>query len=167
MVIVSDSSVPIHLARIDRFYLLRELYGKIIISREVYSEVVEKGWRFAGSSETENGVRRGWMEVRDVADRSRVREIARKSGISLGNAETIQLATELGAELALADEADVRDMLEAEKIGVRGCVGILLEAFKRNLLSKESTKSDLKKLVESGYRVGDEVLSQAEKLLGG
>ena len=165
MVVVSDSSVLIHLARIGRFYLLRELYGKIIIPREVYSEVVEKGWHFPGSLETENGIKRAWMEIREVADRSRVREMARRCGISLGNAETIQLATELRAELALADEADVRDVLEAGKIKVRGCVGILLEAFKRNLLSKVSTKSDLEKLVESGYRVSDEVLSQAEKLL--
>jgi predicted nucleic acid-binding protein len=44
--VVSNSSPLISLAKIEMFHLLGELYGKIIISAEVYAEVVIAGAGF-------------------------------------------------------------------------------------------------------------------------
>jgi len=165
MKVVSDASVLIHMARIERFSLLRSLYGELTISTGVYLEVVEEGWGFPGSFETENAVRKGWLEVKGVTDKVKIAEFMRRYNISLGNAETVQLAVESRAELALADEAEVRYLLEEHSIITRGCIGVLIEAAKKGLISTEETKEDIRRLVDTGYRVSDKVLSQAYRLL--
>ena len=43
MIVVSNSSPLISLAKIDGFDLLQELYGKLLVSAEVYAEVVIQG----------------------------------------------------------------------------------------------------------------------------
>lgn len=165
MKVVSDASVLIHLARIGYFHLLRTLYGEIIITSGVYSEVVERGWSFPGSVETEEAKRTGWLIVRSVTNKHKVASLMREYGISLGNAETIQLAVECEAELALADESEVRLLLEEHGVKVRGCIGILIESAKQGVISKEQAKNSISMLVETGYRVSDKVLTQIYKLL--
>ena len=53
-----------------------------------------------------------FLDVRQVTDRSKVRELMRKYSVSLGNAETVQLVLECEAELVLANEVEVRQMVE-------------------------------------------------------
>jgi len=164
--VISDASVLIHLARVGCFHLLRALYGELVIATGVYLEVVERGWGFPGSFETEKAVKEDWLKVKSVADKARVVDLMRRYGISLGNAETIQLAIEDGAELALADEAEVRDLLEECGIKIRGCIGVLIEAAKRGVISTKGAKRAMRRLIETGYRVSDNVLNEAYRLLG-
>ena len=121
---------------------------------------------FPGSIETEEAKRKGWLIVSSVTDRSKVANLMHKYGISLGNAETIQLAVECEAELALADELEVRLLLEKYGVKVRGCIGILIESAKEGVISVEEAKNGIKRLVETGYRVSDNVLKRAYELLG-
>ena len=73
--VVADASVLIHLSRIGRFELLRQLYETIVIPKGVYTEVVEVGWSLPGSVETERGIKEGWIKVVSVGDRLAVREL--------------------------------------------------------------------------------------------
>jgi len=166
MVVVSDASILIHLAKVGLFHLLRSLYEELMIAPGVYVEVVERGWGFPGSFETERAIKENWVKLGNVSDRVRVRDLMRRYGISLGNAETIQLASEKKAELALADEAEVSALLEEHGVKARGCIGVLIEAAKKRIISTNQAKKGLRDLVDSGYRVGDTVLNQAYKLLG-
>ena len=52
MIVVSDSSPLIALAKIDCFSLLQKLYSQIVISSEVYEEVVVVGAGLAGAADT-------------------------------------------------------------------------------------------------------------------
>ena len=106
---------------------MRSLY-KLIVSTGVYLEIVESGWSFPGSFEMEEAIKEDWIKVRSITDKAKVRGLMRRYGISLGNAETVQLALESEAELALADEAEVRGLLEDGGVKVRGCIGVLIEA---------------------------------------
>jgi hypothetical protein len=166
MGVVSDSSVLIHLARAGCFYLLKYLYEEVMIPTGVYFEVVERGWGFPGSPETKEAVRDGWLKMRRVSDRDKVANLMQRYGVSLGNAETVQLALECEAELALADEAEVREALEEYGLRVRGCIGILIEAVRKKVISAEEAKKAMAKLVETGYRVSDDVFNEAYRLLG-
>lgn len=167
MMVVSDASVLIHLAKVGYFYLLRGLYGELVMATGVYLEVVERGWGFPGSLETEKAVREGWMKVMRVNDKTGVTDLMRRCGISLGNAETVQLAVESRAELVLADEAEVRMLIEEHSVEVRGCIGVLIEAARRGVISTNEAEKGIENLVETGYRVSDNVLNQARRLLGG
>lgn len=55
MFVVSNSSPLISLAKIQRFHLLKELFGEIIIPKNVYDEVVIKGKGKTGFHEVYNG----------------------------------------------------------------------------------------------------------------
>ncbi|MEM2922707.1 MAG: DUF3368 domain-containing protein, partial [Candidatus Bathyarchaeia archaeon] len=164
--VISDSSVLIHLARVGCFRLLKDLYEELAIATGVYVEVVERGWGFPGSCETEKGVKEGWLKVRTVFNKERIMDLIRRHGISLGNAETVQLALEYKAELALADEAEVRELLEEYGVRVRGCIGVLIEAARRGVISTKEAEKAIGRLAETGYRISDNVLNEAYRLLG-
>jgi len=50
--VIADASILIHLSRIGRFHLLKNVYNQINITSSIFGEVVEKGWGLAGSIET-------------------------------------------------------------------------------------------------------------------
>jgi predicted nucleic acid-binding protein len=165
-IVVADASVLIHLARIGRFHLLRTVYDQICIASSVFAEVVEKGWGLAGSIETERAVREGWIKVLDVVDKWKVREMAATHRIHLANAETVQLAREAKASVLLADEEEVRELAIEFGLEVRGCLGLLVEAARRELMSVKEAKKDAERLIEEGYRISEEVLKEFYIMLG-
>ena len=165
MTIVSDASILIHLSRIGRFHLLKGLYDQIAVASSVFSEVVERGWGLAGSLETDRAVREGWMRVLDVVDRWKAREMAVGRRIHLANAETVQLARESKADVLLADEEEVRELAAEFGLEVRGCLGLLAEAASVRLIAVGEAERDVRRLVEEGYRVSEEVLRAFYKLL--
>ena len=66
----------------------------------------------------------------------------------------------------LADEEEVRELAAAFGLEVTGCLGLLAEDVKRELISAEEAKRDAIRLVEEGYRVSEEVLKEFYTLLG-
>jgi len=60
VIVVSDSSPLIALAKTDCFPLLQKLYGQIVISGEVYNEVVVAGAGLAGAADTSKSA---WTEA--------------------------------------------------------------------------------------------------------
>lgn len=142
-----------------------DLYGQISITSSVFVEVVEKGWGLAGSIETETAMREGWIKVFDVVDKWKARDISVKRGIHRANAETLQFAREMKADILLADEEEVRELAAEFGLEVRGCLGLLVEAVKRKLISIEEAKQDAEMLMEGGYRVSEEVLKEFYNML--
>jgi len=140
--------------------LLKNVYNEISIASSVFAEVVEKGWGLAGSIETERAVHEGWIKVVDVVDKWKVREMAVARRIHLANAETVQLAREAKASILLADEEEVREVATEFGLEVRGCLGLLVEAVRRGLISVKEAEQDAKKLIEEGYRISEEVLKE-------
>jgi predicted nucleic acid-binding protein len=63
VIVVCDSSPLIALAKIDSFVLFQKLYGGLIISGEVYAEVVVAGAGLAGATDTSKSA---WIEVRQI-----------------------------------------------------------------------------------------------------
>jgi len=87
-------------------------------------------------------------------------------GIHLANVETVQLAREVKASILLANEEEVRDLATEFGLEVRGCLGLLAEATRRELISVEEAKQDAKRLIDEGYRVSEEVLKEFYTMLG-
>jgi len=164
--VVADASVLIHLSRIGRFHLLRNVYGQVSVTSSVFSEVVEKGWGLAGSIETERAVHEGWINVFDVIDKWKARDMAVAHKIHLANAETVQLAREVKAGILLADEEEVRGLAAEFGLEVRGCLGLLAEASRRGMISVKEAKQDAERLIKEGYRISEEVLKEFYTVLG-
>lgn len=121
MIVVSNATPLIGLAKIEQLPLLRDLFATVLIAHAVFEEVVLHGSNRPGAAEIRQA---DWIQVRRVADRTRVDYL--RSDLDYGEAETLVLSDELRADWVLMDEAKGR--LAAELLGLRmiGTLGLLL-----------------------------------------
>ncbi len=103
MIVVSNTSPLTNLAAIGQFDLLRRLYGRVHIADGVWQELNAGGRHWPGRDEVAAA---DWIERRPVQNGSLV--IALERDLDRGEAETIALALELGADLVLMDEHEGR-----------------------------------------------------------
>jgi predicted nucleic acid-binding protein len=130
--VLSDSSPLITLAKIGRLELLPKLYETVTITPEVYAEVVVDGVRLAGSSEISAAA---WIDVTPVQNPAELAAAQQRFGLGVGEVSVIVLSTELKVDVLLMDDMEARKLARREGLVVLGTVGVLLDAFKRNLLT--------------------------------
>ena len=165
MKVIADASILIHLSAMGRFYLLREFFQEVTIPEGVYGEVVIEGWGLSGSLETSEARRSGFITVNQVMDKEKVKETSHRYKVSISNAEVIQLAKEINTQVVLADEEEVRGVAEIAGFKVRGCLGILLEAVNKEILSPRQVMQDVDSLAKSGYRISDDIIRTVKDAL--
>lgn len=147
MIVVSDASALINLARIGELNLLHRLYSELLIPHAVWQEVVVEGAGQPGAKEARTS---SWIETRDVSNEHLVRAL--RQDWDAGEAEAIAL--EVGADLLLMDERLARET--AQHLGVRyvGLIGVLSAAKRKGLIG--AIKPHLDRLRdEAGFRVSD------------
>ncbi len=130
MIVVSDATPLIALAKIHHLLLLRELFGILYVPQAVFDEVTASAPTRPGA----NAVRRAdWILVRIPVDKSKVAYL--RADLDPGEAEALVLAEELHADWVLIDEIKAR--LAAENLGIKyiGTVGLLLLAKQRGYVS--------------------------------
>lgn len=158
MIIVSNAGPLIALAKIERFGLLRELFGKLYIPQAVHDEVVVIGTGRAGANETEQAVG-DWIEVQEVKDLVMVKSLLTKLG--KGESEAIALALETKADMVLLDDYKARATAEFMGLNMTGTVGMLSQAQKKGLIS--DLRSLLDELRAGGFRLSDKVYAEILK----
>jgi len=157
MIVVSNSSPLIALAKIGKLHILRDFFGKITIPKAVRYEVVIKGKGKPGAEEVE---RAEWIEVKEVRDKLSVEVL--KGEIEIGEAEAIVLAKELNADLLIMDESIPRVIAESIGLKVVGSLAILYIARKRGLI-KEDFNEIVKELRDKGVRFSDDVIERLKQ----
>ena len=131
MIVISNSSPLIALAKVGLLGLLKALFGEVIIPRAVWAEVVEHGGGRPGSEEV---ARADWIRMRSVSNRLAVDILRRELGP--GEAEAIVLAKELGADLVLVDDERAREIARSLGLRIAGTIALLLMAWEKDLLVK-------------------------------
>ncbi len=149
VIIVSDSTPLVALARIGRFHLLRELFNKIDIPPAVYDEVVNAGKGRPGATEVENA---DWIIRRPQVKNSDLVAFLRIS-LDAGEAEVIALAKEIRADLVLLDDSDARHIARSVGIPFTGTIGILLRYYQGR---PSDFKDALDELLAQGFRLNKE-----------
>ena len=131
MIVVSDATPLIALAKIKHLEILAELFGRVVIPQSVYDEVVTKALNRVGASEV---AKVDFFDIRSATDQSKVTYLL--TNLDAGEAEALVLAEELSANFVLLDEKKARRV--AEKIGLRymGTVGLLLAAKNKRKIKK-------------------------------
>lgn len=122
MIVISDASPLISLAKIKHLYILKELFGRTYISEAVYEEVVFKGKGKAGAREVKSAT---WIEKREIKDIQTCNRLIREFNLGKGEAETIVLGREMRADCVLIDEGKARDIAVSLEIPVHGTLGVL------------------------------------------
>lgn len=124
--VVCDSSTLIHLSRIGRLHLLKDLYGTLTIPAAVWHEVVELGSGRPGVAEVVEAHRDGWIEIQSATNQPLLRSL--KHELDEGEAEVIALAIEKKANLVILDESEARRVAATFELPKTGTVGVLISA---------------------------------------
>ncbi len=148
IIVVSNSSPLIGLAKIDSLSILKSEFGKIYIPKAVWQEVVIEGKGKTGSKEVKKA---NWIYTKAIKDTIRKNELQTKFGLGKGEAEAIILAKETNAQLLLIDEANARDIATLiTDSKVIGTVGVLAKHYcKKKQIDK--LQPLIKNLKESGF----------------
>lgn len=160
MTVVSDSSPLITLARIGQLALLPKLYCRIVITPQVYREVVIDGAGLAGSAEIPAST---WIDVQAIVGREGMAAIQGTSSLGAGELSVILLAEELNANLVLIDEVKARRAAQQRGLAVLGCVGILEDAFGMRLLP--DLRQAYRQMLKSGAYIDPRILENSLKAL--
>lgn len=156
-VVVSDTSLLIHLSGLGHLALLRALYQQVLIPPAVWRETVEEGAGRAGEAEVREAVRSGWMEVRPVASGPLVHLL--KEGLDDGEAEAIAPAFEAGADLVLLDETQAREKVGLMGLRLTGTIGVLIRAKRDGMV--ETLRPLLDQLRQESFSISESLYWRA------
>jgi predicted nucleic acid-binding protein len=132
VIVVSNSTPLITLAKVGYFDLLQKLFIEIVISEEVWNEVVVRGAGLAGSSETSQA---GWIKVSSVANSALIKEWRDAYNLGAGELSTILLARDLTASLALIDERRARRLAATQGLAVSGSIAVLESGYRKKYVN--------------------------------
>jgi predicted nucleic acid-binding protein len=146
MIIVSDASPLIALAKTKKLDILRSLFEKVKIPPSVFDELKISSSR-AGTDELKEAIEmKRWIEVSNPVN---VPE-ALANSLDPGESEAIILAKIEGLVL-LVDERRGRRIAKKEKVRITGTGAVLIAAKKKGIIEHVSPIVD--ELMECGYRL--------------
>ncbi len=123
MIVISDATTLIGLAKLRHLSLLQKLFNTIYIPPAVYNEVVQRTPHRPGAMEVQSAT---WIHVQTPQDQSKINYL--RLDLDHGESEALILAEELEANWILLDEAKARLAAELLRLTYIGTVGLLLLA---------------------------------------
>jgi len=119
--------------------ILKELYGTIFITEEVYKEYGE---------EVED-----WIKIIPVKDKKYLKFI--HNFIDLGEASTIAMALEIDNSVIILDDLKARKIANKLSLNYTGTIGVLLKAREKKIIG--SLKDMIEKLKTHNFRISKEI----------
>ena len=119
-IVISDTSCLILLSKIEMISLVRELYGKILVTDIVASEYGEPLPEF--------------IEIRKLKDNVHFKIL--EQAIDAGEASSIALCLEIPNSLIILDDKKARKVASQLNIPHTGVIGILVMAKKLGIIEK-------------------------------
>lgn len=146
---IVNTSPIIYASRLGILWIFKELYGKIIISKTVYSELKRK--KDVVLRLAEKGMEEGWIMVQE-GNKDLMEEMLSLSDIHKGEAETIAIALERNDTVVIDERAATR-MARAYGIKSVGLIGVIAEAMKKEVVPYNEGVKYIEELIEEGFRL--------------
>jgi uncharacterized protein len=154
LIVVSDSTPISELAKVGCLWLLRALFGKVLIPMEVYGELT------AGSHPAiASVVSSDWITVHPIGNQQEVQDLHDRTSLGSGECAAIVLAEEQDSIYILMDDRLGRREATSRGLEVLGSIGILLQAKEKGLLL--SVRQVLDDLRKNGTWLGDSLYREA------
>lgn len=155
-VVVSNSSPLIYLAKVARLDLIRDLYERIWIPTAVFDEVVARGkaLQISDASIIERAVG-DWIskEGVELEAASAYGFLDQNERLGRGEKEALKLCRQLSASFFIVDDMEARRVAKILKIRPIGTCGVLVQAYRRNLITARETEEILHSLVRAQFRI--------------
>ena len=162
-VVVADAGPLIGLARIGQLPLLTSLYGAVLVTEAVLTELNIDSGR-PGARALSLAVAQGAILPRQLQPGSES-ELARLClSVDAGEASAILLARQVDCRFLLIDERRGREIARRRGLQVVGLGGVLLAAKRSRLI--HSVEPVLIALAAEGYRLTDALVAEILRLAG-
>lgn len=148
---VADSSVLIHLSRINKLSLLKKYFNKIIITQDVYDEV-KSG---IGASEIEKACK-SWITIKKPKNSDEINNISKLENIEKADSSLIVLAEEK-KEILLSNDYALIIIARSKGVECWWLTTFILRCLKKKIITKKEAKQILLELIDSGMRLSNEV----------
>jgi uncharacterized protein len=146
VIVVSNTSPLTNLAAIGQFNLLHNLFVRVEIADGVWAELNAMSKPWPGRDETAAAA---WIHRHTVQNQALVNAL--QQDLDRGEAESIALALELGADLLLLDEREARHAAQRFELRTIGVIGILLEAKAKGFVTSVRPHLDALRQVAGFY----------------
>lgn len=166
---ISNASPLIYLARLGKLHLLKDIYEKVQIPQEVKIETVDRG-KAKGYSDAyviEEALSEGWL-ITDALTKENLRRseaLAEMTGVDIGEAQAIFLAKQKKEKEALIDQSDARKVARQIGLNPRGTIFVIITAIKRKMITKDTAKKMLAKLIEVNFYISAEIYRDTLKAI--
>ena len=152
MIVIADTTPIITLMKLQRLDLLEKLFDTVIVPHAVYEELISNT---NYPDEKQMIVECPFLKRLEVSDRQSIKILREVVGLDAGESEAIALAEEKNAALLIIDERKGRRVAKQMELKIIGTIGILLQAFDCEILSKTEILSYAEKLKNSKIRISD------------
>lgn len=162
---ISNASPLIFFGKLNKIELLTNLFDKIEITESVFREVVEEGKKGEKPEVPliQNSIDSGRISIRKLNNEGESRSsFIKKSHPKLhdGEADTIALILQHKKSEVLIDEKLARKVAELHGIFPIGSLGVILLAYKKNMLNESGLNLIISKLISENFRIGADVLNE-------
>jgi predicted nucleic acid-binding protein len=154
VIVVSNASPLISLAKAEHLFILEHLFGLIHITNEVHAEATR-----AGRGGAELIVAAEWLSIDSLHSSAQLASWEREYRLGIGELSTLLLAQELKADIAIIDERKARVLSRHLGIPVVGTIGLLEESFRRRIIS--DLRTAYMKLLETGTYIDQRLLNSS------
>lgn len=161
MIVISDSSPLITLARVGHLELLHEFYGTVTIPRQVHEEVVVAGAGMPGAEEVRKAA---WIRTNSLALDPSAEMKSACAGLGAGERNVIYLASAIKADLVLMDEERARRVARSAGLTIAGSIAILERGARLELVT--DLRAVYLNLLNQGIRFDSRLLEASLARLG-
>jgi uncharacterized protein len=160
MTIVSDTTCLSALARIGRLEILAQLFGKVLIPRQVFTELLALQEFGIDTSIFET---LEWLTIQDPESNSILIELLNNTRLDAGESFAIALALEKKADWLIIDDLAARKIASDLGLNITGLAGVLLQAKAVGII--KSVKEILEECVLiANFRLSQSVYSKIIEL---
>ena len=150
--VIVNNTVLSNFAAVGRLDVLRRAVLGVLITRQVYDEVlsaIEHGHQFQELTAREitdrKWIRLAQLQINELADYAALRR-----SLGLGEASSLIVARRKGVPF-LTDDLKARKLCDAEGVAFSGTLGVLQEAVRRHVLELAEADNILTQMIANGY----------------
>lgn len=162
--IVADTMVVIHLAKITLLERSCERFKPVVIPEEVHREILEGEKKGYGDVKIiQDLIRAGKVSIKHVRDKNLLKR-AREFNVQRGEAEALAIYWQENAEYLASDDDNVRKKSTLLNLNLIGTPAIILRLYKDHLIDKNKLRDSLRALRKIGWfsnAVIDKMLMEA------
>lgn len=159
---ISNASPLIYFGKLNKLDLLVRLFDKIEITQSVYEEII---YGEDNNSEVEiikEFISKKLIIIERLESKiSGISNFIKKSfKLHNGESDTIALAMQNNTKKVIIDEKSARKAAELHGMFPIGTLGVVLLAYKKDIVSEIDVGDIIEKLISDNFRIGAEVLNE-------